>query len=210
MIVSDAENAAGEAELVTAGITAVTTLTVRTGRGRHLYHVGPSRPVATTSWGTASTIRHWKGYVVVPPSIHPDGPRYEWVGTIEDLTPLPDLSLARLAFEEQAPAVRPRSRPAAAWSELPPALERRIRAYLDRLPLGLRDGGGRNTVGYRLAAFLVRDLQLSDTLALEWMEKWNARQADPLGARELATVLANGHAYGHHGYGSGLEHRRAS
>jgi bifunctional DNA primase/polymerase-like protein len=210
MIVSDAENAAGEAELAAAGLIAVPTLMVRTGRGRHLYHAGPSRPVATTSWGTASTIRHWKGYVVVPPSIHPDGQQYEWAGTIEDLTPLPEVSLARLAFDEATPAARPMPQTADGLSDLSPALERRIRAYLDKLPTGLRDGGGRNSVGYALAAFLVRDLQLSDTLADRWLNEWNRRQADPLGAKELGAVLTHAHDYGRHPYGAGLERRALS
>jgi hypothetical protein len=160
--------------------------------------------------GAQTTVRHFGGYVVLAPSIHPSGGPYQWLNWGTQAIDLPADITERLAKAVTPRPERPMPRPAAAWTELPPALERRVRAYIDRLPTGLHDGGGRNSVGYALAAFLVRDLQLGDTLALQWLEEWNGRQLDPLTPRELAGVLSSAHAYGRHPYGAGLERRRAS
>jgi hypothetical protein len=80
----------------------------------------------------------------------------------------------------------------------------RIRAYLFKLPSGLGEGQHRDDFGYTFAAFLVRDLHLSDAEAMPWMEEWDARNAVPKGAACLEKLLASAHAYGRHPYGSGL------
>jgi hypothetical protein len=80
----------------------------------------------------------------------------------------------------------------------------RIRAYLARLPSGLGEGQHRDDFGYTFAAFLVRDLNLSDAEAMPWLEEWDARNAVPKGAACLEKLLANAHAYGRRSYGSGL------
>jgi hypothetical protein len=211
LLVIDSDGAEGEATLAPFAVDRVPTLMARTGRpegGLHRFYRSPGAGIEG-DLGPDTTVRHYGGFIVLAPSIHPSGRPYQWLTRGIPIAYCPESVLARLRVQPET-AVRPMLQPAAAWSELPPALERRIRAYLDKLPTGLRDGGGRNNMGYGLAAFLVRDLQLGDGLALHWLEEWNRRQADPLTARELAAVLASAHAYGRHPYGSGLGLRRAS
>ena len=61
-------------------------------------------------------------------------------------------------------------------------LSARIAAYLRRLP-NLAEGQGRDDVAFHFAAFLVRDLSLSDSIALDWLERWDAGNSPPKGAR---------------------------
>jgi hypothetical protein len=81
--------------------------------------------------------------------------------------------------------------------------EARIRGYLAKLPAGLGEGQHRDDYGFRFAAFLVRDLGLSDAEALPWLEEWDGRNAAPKGPDCLTKLLASAHAYGRHAYANG-------
>jgi hypothetical protein len=83
------------------------------------------------------------------------------------------------------------------------ALGQRVAAYLSRLP-NLSEGQGRDDLAYQFAAFLVRDLSLTDDVALGWLERWDAGNSPPKGSDRLRDVIASAHAYGHRAYGSGL------
>jgi hypothetical protein len=84
-----------------------------------------------------------------------------------------------------------------------PWLSRRISAYLARLPSNLGVGEHRHDVAYRLAAYLVRDLRLSDEAALHSLRQWDCGNRSPLGEGELTKQIDCAHKYGKHGYGSG-------
>jgi hypothetical protein len=84
----------------------------------------------------------------------------------------------------------------------------RIRGYLAKLPVGLDEAQHRDDFGYTFAAFLVRDLGLSDAEALPWLEEWDARNTVPKGIDRLMKLLASAHAYGKHAYGCGLTRSR--
>jgi len=68
------------------------TAAVATGRGWHFYFTTDLQPrSAKTSWGD---LKVDGGYVVAPPSIHPNGKRYEWaVGLDETLAKLEESAL---------------------------------------------------------------------------------------------------------------------
>lgn len=88
-------------------------------------------------------------------------------------------------------------------------LAARIRAYLAKLPTGLGEGQHRDDFAFQLAAFLGRDLALSDTDALPWLLEWDSRQAVCKGTERLLQILANARRYGHRPVGSGLAVRPA-
>jgi hypothetical protein len=86
-------------------------------------------------------------------------------------------------------------------------LSARIAAYLRHLP-NLVAGEGRDDVAYRFAAWLVRDMDVADSIALDWLERWDQGNAPPKGREALAEILKNAHAYGQHAVGCGLTPER--
>jgi hypothetical protein len=85
-----------------------------------------------------------------------------------------------------------------------PTLAQRIAAYASRLP-HLREGAGRTRVAFAFAAWLVRDLERADDIALAWLEQWDAGNSPPLGRDRLAEILADAHSYGTSPPGCGLQ-----
>ena len=83
-------------------------------------------------------------------------------------------------------------------------LSARIAAYLARLP-NLGEGQGRTDVAYQFAAWLVRDLDLSDNVALDWLDRWDAANSPPLGRARLAEIAADARRYGRNAVGCGLD-----
>jgi hypothetical protein len=65
-------------------------------------------------------------------------------------------------------------------------------------------GQGRDDIAYRLASKLVRDLRVSDDIALLWLERWDAKNNPPKGSDRLKEIIRSAHAYGQRDYGSGL------
>jgi hypothetical protein len=82
-------------------------------------------------------------------------------------------------------------------------LATRIAAYLRRLP-NLGEGQGRDDVAFGFACFLVRDLALADSIALEWLEVWDRSNCPPKGRKRLTEILKSAHAYGQRSIGCGL------
>jgi len=74
------------------------TLTSLTGEGRHLfykYREGVCNSASKIAEGV--DVRGERGYIVAPPSVHPNGKRYQWLGSVlsvNKLRPFPDLPLA--------------------------------------------------------------------------------------------------------------------
>jgi putative DNA primase/helicase len=85
----------------------------------------------------------------------------------------------------------------------PDNLSARVAAYMRKLP-NAGEGGGRDDIAFRFAAWLVRDMNLSDSVALDWLEQWDRGNNPPKGRDCLAEILANAHEYGTHAVGSGL------
>src|SRR5262249_16938281 len=85
-----------------------------------------------------------------------------------------------------------------------PTLSERIAAYAARLPR-LREGAGRTRVACVCAAWLARDLERPDDIALGWLEQWDSGNSPPLGRERLAEILADAKSYGTSPYGCGLD-----
>jgi hypothetical protein len=83
-------------------------------------------------------------------------------------------------------------------------LSGRIRRLLAKLPTGLGEGEHRDDHAYRLAAFLVRDLQLADDVALLWLLEWDRGNRTPKGEARLREIIQSAHLYGQRAYGAGL------
>jgi putative DNA primase/helicase len=77
----------------------------------------------------------------------------------------------------------------------------RVRSYLDKLPR-LCEGEGRDNTAYVFAAFLAKDMALSDAVALPWLEEWDGGNSPPLGRGRLCEIMANARLYGRRTNGS--------
>jgi len=75
--VADTDGPDGEAWLVEQG-DLPPTWTSLTARGMHRYYAIPAGLRSRTGFGPHVDFKAESGYVVAPPSIHPDGPRYRW------------------------------------------------------------------------------------------------------------------------------------
>jgi Bifunctional DNA primase/polymerase, N-terminal/DnaB-like helicase C terminal domain/Primase C terminal 1 (PriCT-1) len=91
IIVIDLDGPEGEANGRALGLFSEPTLECRTGRedgGRHLYFKRPDFSVTNASIGKKIDVRGDAGYVILPPSIHPSGRKYEFVNR-EEIRELP-------------------------------------------------------------------------------------------------------------------------
>src|SRR6185437_14749859 len=107
LVVIDLDGPAGEASARALGLLSEPTLECRTGRtdgGRHLYFRRPDFTVSNTTIAPSIDVRGDAGYVILPPSVHPSGRRYEWLGKVEDIRELPPLTLERLRTAQEAQA----------------------------------------------------------------------------------------------------------
>lgn len=110
LVVIDLDGPEGEQNAAALGILEHRTLECRTGRddgGRHLYFKRPDFSVSNGKIGKKIDVRGDAGYVILPPSIHPTGRRYEWNGRVEEIQELPAavvelLQRAQIASVENA------------------------------------------------------------------------------------------------------------
>lgn len=70
--------------------------TGREGFGRHLYFKRPDFDVSNAKLAEHIDVRGDKGYVVLPPSIHPSGKRYRWTNDLASVAKLPPRLLKAL------------------------------------------------------------------------------------------------------------------
>lgn len=198
LIVLDVDGAAGEQALLTFGAFPPTPEAL-TARGRHLYFRAPSHLAICTTQrlGAKLDTRGAGGYVLAPPSQHPDGPQYVWrEGCSPNELPvahLPEALADALVVGRQVTGgvvrqVMPSRTSASTYREV-----RAMRAWMARIPTGLRDGDGRNAIAYRIAARALETLSTSESAAL--LATWNHLNAEPLPAGELFRILANAARY---------------
>lgn len=89
IFVIDIDSAEGEKNLRDLG-DIPQTLSVSTGKGRHLYFMYPGEPVITKRGILPGVdVRGDGGYVCGPGSNHNSGSRYEWVNLLEAIQPAP-------------------------------------------------------------------------------------------------------------------------
>lgn len=192
LLVLDVDGPAGERELAALGLADVHTLECLTGRdegGRHLYFARPAAPIGNPRADDHLDVRCDGGYVLLPPSLHPSGRRYQWRNRLADLAPTPTVLMDSLERRRAAESAPPPVRIERPDDE---TLDRRVRAYIARL--GARGEGARNNAAYQLAAWLTHDMALRPDLAFAYLVTWNAENTPPLRSRELQQVLASASA----------------
>jgi hypothetical protein len=90
-LVFDLDGPRGLATAERLGLLEQKTLVVRTGGrggGQHRHHTHPGGVIGNLTIGEGVEVKADKGYVLVPPSVHPSGAIYEWEGDLADLRPL--------------------------------------------------------------------------------------------------------------------------
>jgi hypothetical protein len=107
------------------------------------------------------------------------------------------------ALVKDPPEVKVRVRFVPAWSPRPGRLAARIRGFIRNCCPNLGEGQGRDDVGYRLSAFLVHDLALSDAEALKWLTLWDRGNSPSKGEARLLKIMSNARRYGRRNVGRG-------
>ena len=80
VIVLDVDGPEGEEELTQRGWTHPATAMVKTGKGRQCYFKHPGGDVSNrVRLATGLDLKADGGYVVAPPSVHPNGNTYKWI-----------------------------------------------------------------------------------------------------------------------------------
>ncbi len=156
------------------------TIEVITGAGRHLWFRTPAGRVIRNSVGKKSSdlgegidIRGEGGYVVVPPSIHPTGRKYEFsVDSADTLADAPEWLIEAASW----PANAPKGKPLEEWHAI----------LTQPIPHGQR-----NATIASIAGKLLHD-NVNLVLIRDLMICVNAVRCDPpLGVAEVETVVAS-------------------
>jgi hypothetical protein len=85
----------------------IATLAQRTARGWQMFFRWPAVGVIRNSarrLAPGLDVRGEGGYVLVPPSVHPSGVRYEWIVSGAEITPAPAWLLAMVTEPKPEPA----------------------------------------------------------------------------------------------------------
>ncbi len=197
LVVVDVDGPLGEAALLRFGALPV-TVTVRTGKGRHLYFKAPPGVEIRNSarrLGEQLDTRGVGGYVIAPPSIHPDGRRYEWERGSSPwqvaCAPLPPV--LGLALTDRPALHSSTSFEGYADRLFVPRRRLPLREALKYVVTGMRDGEGRNNQAFKIALMCLREVSLRETWPI--LRAWNADNHDPLSDLELAQVVFNASKY---------------
>lgn len=176
--VLDIDGPEGEATLKkledTHGPLPQTAEVITGGGGRHVYFKYPTDGEIRNSAGKLGEgldVRGDGGYVIVPPSVHKSGRRYEWsVDGGKRVVPAPAWLLVLI----QQPADQHRAAPVGEWRDI---------------AKGVREGQ-RNHALARLAGKLMRCRSLDPYMVLELCHAWNeSRCAPPLSADEVTQTV---------------------
>ena len=173
------------------------TLVSRTGGGgnHYVYQLnGHDIKNSANQLGQGIDIRSEGGYVVVSPSIHASQERYEWLGDLSDIKPVPDWVIEKLSTpketEQSDPYRIPEIRNAPGWAE-------RLETE------GAKEGERNNAVGKLCGWYTRQNLSLEEIW--DRITAFNRLSKPPLDARELRTAYLSGTRYWQQVVASGVE-----
>jgi hypothetical protein len=139
------------------------TLTALTGKGAHLYYAGTGKSTVRRL-GEGVDTRGIGGYVVAPPSRHPNGHRYRWDDVEVPVAPLSDWIAAALKPRPKAARRRRKNADPATKTVLLWSAVERLRATAE---------GGRNNALNR-EVYFARDLMEHQHLAVLFVAEGEA------------------------------------
>ena len=164
------------------------TLVVKTARGFHLY-VKTDKPISSFKIPELQLdVKGEGGYVVAPPSIHPTGVKYEFLGNpwkldhLENINDLDEwiwlrageLGVFRYGSEDDPPCIR-------------------------LLLNGVKEGM-RNEAAVRLASYWLQFRKMEPKEVFNRLLEWNVRNSPPMNEKELKnclkSVLKHNYEYG--------------
>lgn len=189
-VVLDLDGPEGAEAAGKIGALSEPTLECSTGRpdgGRHLYFDRPVMQVSNCDLAPKLDVRGDAGYVVIPPSIHPTGTPYRWLGRIDDVRPLPPGVLSAL----QAAQDRAESEAIEREEGGPDALVVGNRSARDiAFEEELGEGGRNNALTRYAGRLLAKGMSEEETLAL--VSALNVAKCRPaLPSREVNALVAS-------------------
>jgi len=158
--------------------------------GEHIAFLYPNHGRCVVSrkdaLGPGLDVKGAGGYVVVAPSVHVSGNRYEWLDEDESTLEEAPEWLLDLVCEKAAESVSPAPEDDV---DAPEANVLRAGAYVAKIP-GAVSGEGGHDQTWRAALAAVRGFDLSERQGLEVLRRYNGRCSPPWSEKELAHKVA--------------------
>lgn len=168
LIVLDYDDQKGEDYVRDKGIPV--TPCVKTKRGKHIYFKHPGFSVQNFAKKEGLDLRGDGGFVLLPPSVHSSGVRYEWLTSpTEELATPPEWLLSLIDKKE----------------DHPPLTQSEISEMLD----GVSEGS-RHATATKIAGHLIgKNLDPAEVLKL--MSDWNSKNKPPLPEKEIERITTD-------------------
>lgn len=161
------------------------TRVVKTARGIHVW-LRTDKPVRSFNVEGLVEVKAEGKYVLVPPSIHPSGVRYEFANSVQTPELITGLEKSVWGIAEKLGYSKKR------FSEIqaPRALDGSSVApnCVATLSQGV-SAGNRNDSAIHLASYWLNIRRLSKDYTLEWLNDWNLKNDPPLDQGELLQVV---------------------
>jgi len=154
---------------------------VKTGRGYHIWFK-PKETIRNQHY-EGIDIKGVGGYVVAPPSIHPNGTQYKFVNPLNGV--IPEIDLDELDFTRQKPVRQASSTFHRALSESPWDTEQSF--DWENLKNGVKKGQ-RHTTSVRYLGWLISRCLTKDEITT-LITDWNAKNKPPLSVADLKHII---------------------
>lgn len=172
MVVVDIDGPESEAAARRFGLLSEPTLTAITARGCHLYYAHPGGKIGNRKLAGVLDVRADRGYVLLPPSVHPTGHVYHWHDPAAPVLTLPPVVIGGLdVYNRRQVANDPRNAPVPPIDAGTPRRRAYVIAAIEReaTELASTPPGGRNNrlneAAYALARFVATGEARADKLA---------------------------------------------